>query len=303
MKRSKKDFWLFITPSLIIYITFMLLPLVASLGLSFFEWSGYGAKKFVGFSNYIKLFGDEPFNTRLWNALTNNIYFFAVTMIIQNLLALVIALVLQRSMRGYKGFRALFFAPSTVSVVIVGFVWTLIYNPIWGPLNTILKGLGLETWAIAWLGNKTTALTAVAVANAWQYTGIPMMLFVAALNAIPNELYEACSVDGGNEWHKIFYVTIPSIMPMVFIVTTITFVGNLSSFEIIYAMQGTLAGPNYATDVLGTLFYRTAFGARTGSPPDMGMGATIAAVMSFIIGIGVYFWLRMYTKDNTKDES
>lgn len=302
MKRSNKDFWLFITPSLVIYVTFMLLPLVASLGLSFFEWSGYGVKNFIGFSNYIKLFGSEPFNTRLWNALTNNIYFFVVTMIIQNLVALVIALVLQRSMRGHKAFRALFFAPSTVSVVIVGFVWTLIYNPIWGPLNVILRSLGLEEWAIAWLGNKSTALTAVAVANAWQYIGIPMMLFVAALNAIPLEQYEACAVDGGTEWHKLWYVTIPSIMPMVFIVSTITFVGNLSSFEIIYAMQGTLAGPNYSTDVLGTLFYRTAFGARTGSPPDMGMGATIAAVMSLIIGIGVYFWLRMYRKDSTKNE-
>jgi raffinose/stachyose/melibiose transport system permease protein len=301
VKRSKTAFWIFVIPSLVIYVTFMLVPLVASLGLSFFEWTGYGAKKFVGFSNYIKLFTEEPNNQRLGNALKNNAYFFVITMLIQNVLALVLAVFLQKGLRGFKTLRTIFFAPCTVSVIIVGFLWTLIYNPIWGPLNNILAGIGLEKLQMAWLGNKATALPAIAVANAWQYSGIPMMLFVAGLNAIPNELYEACAVDGGNEWHKFRHVTIPSIKSVILIVSTMTFVGNFSSFEIIYAMEGTLAGPNYATDVMGTLFYRTAFGARTGSPADMGLGATIAAVMSVVIGVGVLFWLRLYIKqDDTK---
>jgi len=279
----------------------MLLPLVASLGLSFFEWSGYGAKKFVWFRNYVKLFTEAPNNVRLGNALKNNLYFFIITMVIQNLLALMLAIFLQRGFRGFKALRTIFFAPSTVSVIIVGFLWTLIYNPIWGPLNNILGAIGLDKLQMAWLGSKTTALTAIAVANAWQYTGIPMMLFVAGLNSIPNELYEACSVDGGSEWHKFRYVTIPSLKSVLLIVATMTFVGNFSSFEIIYAMEGTLAGPNYATDVLGTLFYRTTFGARTGSPPDMGLGATIATVMSVLIGVGVLFWLRLYVKEDSSE--
>ena len=301
MKRSKRAFWLFVLPSLIIYVLFMLLPLVASLGLSFFEWSGYGAKKFVWFRNYVKLFTEAPNNVRLGNALKNNLYFFIITMVIQNLLALMLAIFLQRGFRGFKALRTIFFAPSTVSVIIVGFLWTLIYNPIWGPLNNILGAIGLDKLQMAWLGSKTTALTAIAVANAWQYTGIPMMLFVAVLNSIPNELYEACSVDGGSEWHKFRYVTIPSLKSVLLIVATMTFVGNFSSFEIIYAMEGTLAGPNYATDVLGTLFYRTTFGARTGSPPDMGLGATIATVMSVLIGVGVLFWLRLYVKEDSSE--
>jgi raffinose/stachyose/melibiose transport system permease protein len=301
VKRSKRAFWLFVLPSLIIYVLFMLLPLVASLGLSFFEWSGYGAKKFVWFRNYVKLFTEAPNNVRLGNALKNNLYFFIITMVIQNLLALMLAIFLQRGFRGFKALRTIFFAPSTVSVIIVGFLWTLIYNPIWGPLNNILGAIGLDKLQMAWLGSKTTALTAIAVANAWQYTGIPMMLFVAGLNSIPNELYEACSVDGGSEWHKFRYVTIPSLKSVLLIVATMTFVGNFSSFEIIYAMEGTLAGPNYATDVLGTLFYRTTFGARTGSPPDMGLGATIATVMSVLIGVGVLFWLRLYVKEDSSE--
>lgn len=298
MKRSKRAFWLFVLPSLIIYVLFMLLPLVASLGLSFFEWSGYGDKKFIWFQNYVKLFTEAPNNVRLGNALKNNLYFFIITMIIQNLLALILAIFLQKGFKGFKTLRTIFFAPSTVSVIIVGFLWTLIYNPIWGPLNNILAAIGLDKFQMAWLGTKATALPAIAVANAWQYTGIPMMLFVAGLNSIPNEMYEACAVDGGSEWHKFRYVTIPSLKSVLLIVATMTFVGNFSSFEIIYAMEGTLAGPNYATDVLGTLFYRTTFGARTGSPPDMGLGATIATVMSLVIGVGVLFWLRLYVKED-----
>jgi len=276
----------------------MFFPLIASLGYSFFKWSGYGPKTFVGFDNFVKLFTQKPWNELFINALGNNLYFFVITMIIQNLVALILAVFLQRGMKGSNILRAIYFAPSTISVVIVGFIWTLIYNPMSGSLNQLLKAIGLGSLAKAWLGNESTALTAIAVANAWQYTGIPLILFVSGINTIPDELYQAVSVDGGDNWHKFIHVTIPNLAPVIFIVSTITFVGNLSSFEIIYAMEGTLAGPNYSTDVLGTFFYRVAFGARTGSPPDMGLGAAIAAIMTLIISIGVFFWLRLYWKQS-----
>ena len=279
-------------PAFVVYTVFMLIPLIASLGLSFFEWSGYGAKTYVGFSNFYRLFTDANYSVRFWNALGNNVYFFVITMLIQNVTALVLAELLERGVRGSNVFRAIFFAPSTISVVIVGYLWLLIYNPMWGALNKILGMVGVNMRNYAWLGNEGTALTAVAFANAWQYTGIPMMLFIAGINAIPNEQYEAVAVDGGGDWHKFLYVTLPNLKQILFIVSTMTFVGNFSSFEIIYAMEGTLGAPNYATDTLGTFFYRTAFGARTGSPPEMGMGAAIAAVMTLIIGAGVALWLR-----------
>ncbi len=296
MKRSKTTFALLILPSLLVYSLFMLIPLIASLGLSLFEWTGYGAKTFVGLSNFTRLFSEYPYNERLWGALGNNAYFFLITMLLQNVVALILAVLLSRRLRGSNGFRALFFAPSTVSVVIVGYIWILIFNPTWGALNALIKAMGLGSMAVPWLGKESTALSAIAVANAWQYTGIPMMLFVAGINAIPEVEYEAVDVDGGGGWHKFCFVTLPNILPIAFVVTTMTFVGNFSSFEIIYAMEGTLAGPNYSTDTLGTFFYRTAFGARTGSPAEMGMGAAIAAVMTLIIGVGVIFWLRMYVR-------
>ena len=292
MKQSRSSFAKLVLPAFIVYTAFMLIPLVASLGLSFFEWSGYGAKTYVGLSNFRRLFTDANYSVRFWNALGNNAYFFVITMLIQNVVALALAVLLERGLRGSNVFRAIFFAPSTISVVIVGYLWLLIYNPMWGALNKVLAMVGINMRNFAWLGNEGTALTAVAVANAWQYTGIPMMLFIAGINAIPNEQYEAVAVDGGGEWHKFRYVTLPNLKPILFIVSTMTFVGNFSSFEIIYAMEGTLGAPNYATDTLGTFFYRTAFGARTGSPPEMGMGAAIAAVMTLIIGVGVVLWLR-----------
>ncbi|MDI9505868.1 MAG: sugar ABC transporter permease [Clostridiales bacterium] len=292
MKRSRSSFLALVAPAFVVYTAFMLVPLIASLGLSFYEWSGYGAKNFVGARNFLRLFSDANYSTRFWNALGNNTYFFVITMLIQNVTALVLAVLLERGLKGSNLFRTIFFAPSTISVVIVGYLWLLIYNPIWGALNKVLGLIGINMKNFAWLGNEGTALTAVAVANAWQYIGIPMMLFISGINTIPEEQYEAVSVDGGGEWHKFCYVTLPNLKPILFIVSTMTFVGNFSSFEIIYAMEGTLGAPNYATDTLGTFFYRTAFGARTGSPPEMGMGAAIAAVMTLIIGVGVVAWLR-----------
>ena len=298
MKRNNRTVISLVAPAFIIYTAFMLVPLVASLGLSFFKWSGYGAKEFVGFENFVHLFTDANYSGRFWNALGNNVYFFVITMIFQNVTALGLAVLLQRGLRGSNFFRAIFFAPSTVSVVIVGYLWLLIFNPRWGALNLILESIGIPMKNFAWLGNEKTALTAVAFANAWQYTGIPMMLFVAGINAISEEQYEAAAVDGCGSWHKFLYVTLPNLKPIIFIVSTMTFVGNFSSFEIISAMEGTLGAPNYATDTLGTFFYRTAFGARTGSPPEMGMGAAIAAVMTLIIGIGVVLWLKLQKSDD-----
>ena len=294
MRRGKASYIAFILPALVIYPLFMFLPLVSSLGLSLFQWTGYGAKTFAGFSNYVKLFTHVEFSTRFWNALQNNFIFFLYTVVFQNLLAVLIAVLVNSHIRGAKLFQSIFFLPTTFSVVIVGFIWTLIYNPLWGPLNIALKSVGLSSWAKPWLGNEGTALLSVALANAWQYLGIPMMLFLAGLQAIPEDIYESASLDGANAWNKFFRITLPLIAPVMFIITTLVFVSNFSAFEIIYAMEGTLGAPDYATDILGTFFYRTCFGQRAGAPPDMGLGAAIASCMFLIIAVVVVIWFRVY---------
>lgn len=277
----------------------MLYPLVSSLGLSLFSWNGYGEKTFVGFQNFMKLFGDPNYSARFFGALKNNTVFFIETIILQNGIALLLAaLVNNRRLKGAKVFRSLFYVPCTLSIIVVGYIWTLIYNPLWGSLNFSLDALGLSTLKMAWLGNQKTALIAIAIANAWQYAGTPFIMFLAGMHAIPDELYEAADIDGASASKQFFKLTLPLIMPIMFIISIIVFVGNFSAFEIIYAMTGTTGAPNYSTDILGTFFYRTCFGARLGMPPNMGVGAAIATCMFIIIGIAVAVWFKLSNRES-----
>ena len=298
MKRSKGIFIAFLLPALIFYVVFMLYPLISSLGLSFFDWNGYGAKTFVGLANYRKLFGDPGYSTRFFGALKNNIVFFLYTMLFQNCIALMLAAFINiRNLKGAKFFRTVIYVPTTLSIIIVGFLWTLIYNPLWGPLNFSLSKLGLDALKTAWLGNEKTALICISIANAWQYTGVPMIMFLAGMQAVPDELYEAAALDGATGWQQFWKITFPLITPVMFVISVIVFVSNFSAFEIIYAMAGSLGAPNYSTDILGTFFYRICFGQRLGLEPAMGVGAAIASCMFVIIGIGVLIYFRLLGKD------
>lgn len=299
MRRSKKVFVLFLLPALIIYVVFMFYPLVSSLGLSLFDWNGYGAKTFVGLANYKKLFGDPAYSQRFIGAFKNNVIFFLLTMVLQNLVALILAAFLNiRKLRGAKFYRTVLYIPATLSIVIVGYIWTLIYNPLWGPLNHGLEILGLDVLKMSWLGTESTALTAISVANAWQYTGVPMIMLLAGMQAVPDELYEAAALDGATGVQQFWKITLPNILPVMFNISVIVFVSNFSAFEIIYTMAGTTGSPNYATDILGTFFYRISFGQRLGLEPSMGVGAAIASCMFFIIGIGVFLWFKYFGKES-----
>jgi raffinose/stachyose/melibiose transport system permease protein len=145
------------------------------------------------------------------------------------------------------------------------------------------------------LGQADSALVTVSLISVWQFVGIPMILFYTALIGIPDELIEAARVDGASGWHTFWHIKFPLILPTVGIVGILTFVGNFNAFDLIYTMKGALAGPNFSTDIMGTLFYRTFFGQQLqlGNPT---MGATIAAMMFLIILSGVllymYFWQR-----------
>ncbi|NLM14339.1 MAG: sugar ABC transporter permease [Clostridiaceae bacterium] len=299
MKRSKWLYAGFVLPALVLYSVFMLYPLISSLGLSLFSWNGYGPKTYVGFENFAKLFGNVNYSARFFGALKNNVIFFVETIILQNATALLLAaLVNIRRIRGTKLFRSLYYLPCTLSIIVVGYIWTLIYNPLWGSLNYSMDLLGLGAYKLAWLGNEKTALLAIAIANAWQYTGTPFVMFLAGMNAVPGELYEAAEIDGASVTRQFFRITLPLIMPVMFIISVIVFVGNFSAFEIVYAMTGSTGAPGYSTDILGTFFYRTCFGSRLGMPPDMGVGAAIATCMFAIIGIAVAAWFKMSKRES-----
>jgi raffinose/stachyose/melibiose transport system permease protein len=174
--------------------------------------------------------------------------------------------------------------------VIVGFVWKLILSPIWGIAPGMLDAIGLRSLFAPWLGQEETALTTLALISVWQFVGIPMMLIYAALLSIPDEVIEAAEIDGITGWSQFWKIKLPLILPAIGIISILTFVGNFNAFDLIYVAQGALAGPNFATDILGTFLYRTFFGYQL-QLGDPHMGATIATVMFFIILAVVTFYL------------
>ena len=280
----------FLAPAVLIYTAFMIFPLLDSLWLSLSNGGPAGSPVFVGAQNYQTLFSQERWADPFWNALRNNALFFIIHMVVQNPVGLFLAALLGARIRGASIYRTVIFTPTILSVVIIGFVWKLILNPAWGISRTILQTIGLGSLDTPWLGLESTALVTLALISVWQNVGIPMMLFLAALIRIPEEFLEAARVDGAGPWRTFWGIQFPLILPTVGIVSVLTFVGNFNAFELIYATQGALAGPNFASDILGTYFFRTFFGYQL-QPADPYMGSAIAGIMFIIILSGVLIYL------------
>lgn len=283
----------FLAPAVIIYTLFSAWPLLDTLRLSLFTETGPNARAFHGVGNFITLLTDPNWSGPFWNALWNNTKFFLIHMLVQNPIGLLLAaLISLRGLRGAKVYRTLIFLPTLLSVVIIGFIWQLILSPLWGVSEGLLEAIGLGHLFDAWLGNESSALITLALISVWQFVGIPLMLIYASLLAVPDELIEAAVVEGASAWRIFWQIKLPLILPTLGLVTILTFVGNFNAFELIYAVKGALAGPNFSTDILGTFFYRTFFGyqSQIGSAT---MGATVASMMFFVIlcGVAAYFFV------------
>ena len=280
----------FLAPAVAVYTAVMIFPLFNTLRLAFYAREGQ-ERVYVGLDNFRRLFGDPIWADQFWNALGNNFWFFAVHMAVQNPVGIALAAILSSPrLRFATLYRSAIFVPTILSFVIVGFAWKLILSPIWGIAPGMLDAVGLKSLFQPWLGQETTALTTLALVSVWQFVGIPMMLIYAALLAIPEEILEAGECDGITGWAAFWKIKLPLILPSIGIISILTFVGNFNAFDLIYAAQGALAGPNFATDILGTFLYRTFFGfqLQLGNPH---MGAAIASAMFLIILAGVSLYL------------
>jgi raffinose/stachyose/melibiose transport system permease protein len=293
--------FVFLAPAIIIYTLFMVYPLLNSLRLSFYFPGAHNQEIFVGLSNYVKLFSDEDFAPRFWGALKNNFVFFLVHILVQTTIGLLLAALLTSGIRGSRFYRTALFLPTVLSVVIIGFIWQLILNPLWGVAESMLDLVGLGFLFKPWLGLPQTALLTVSLISVWQWIGIPMILFYTALIGIPDELVEASRVDGASGWGIFWLIKFPLILPSVGIVAVLTFVGNFNAFDLIYTMKGANAGPEYSTDIMGTFFYRTFFGQQLqlGNPS---MGATVAGMMFLIILVGVLLYIFSWQRRVTSYE-
>ena len=285
----------FIAPALIIYFVFMVYPLFDSMRLALYQQQADGSQVWVGLDNFARLFSDDratEYNVRFLTALLHTFAFFAIFMLVQNPMGLFLAGML--SIKGLKGaavFRSILFVPTTMSIVIVGWIWTLMLSPLWGIVSDVFTGVGLESIIpkAGWLGDPNTALPVVTLVGVWQYIGMPMILFLASLIGIDDDLIEAAKVDGATGWDIFWRIKFPLVLPTAGVVAVLTFTANFVAFDNVFVMQGALAGPNFATDILGTLFYRTTFGSS--QLPNPSMGAAIATMIFFIILTGVLFYL------------
>lgn len=290
----------FLAPAVLLYTAFMIYPLLDSLRLSLFaptvDEGGARGLAFVGLQNYRTLVSSPQWAPQLWNALSNNFLFFFIHMLVQNPVGLFLAVLLSSKLvRGRAVYRTLIFTPTVLSVVLIGFIWRLILSPLWGISGDFLGLFGLEHLNQPWLGQESTALVTLSLVSVWQNVGIPMMLFLAALIGIPDELLEAARVDGATAWSVFWRVQFPLILPTVGIVSVLTFVGNFNAFDLIYTTQRAIAGPNFSTDIMGTLFFRTFFGFQL-QPGNPTMGATVAGVMLLVILTGVLLYLFGYQR-------
>jgi raffinose/stachyose/melibiose transport system permease protein len=273
---------LFILPALAIYLMFAVVPLLSSIVMSFFDTNKELGNVFVGIGNYVYLFTQPSVSARFWNALLNNTKYFAIHVIVEVPIGLLLAgLLTSGALRRSEGvYRTLLFIPATLSVVIVGFIWRLIVNPLWG-----LVGYPL-------LGSQGTALTTISLMSVWQYVGIPMVFLYSALLAVPNDLVEAARLDGASPWKIFWDIKFPLIVPQFGLIVILTFIWTFNGFDLVFALNGSAPGPNYSTDILGTYFYRTFFGS-SGQVADLDLGAAVATVIFTIMLLVTagYFWL------------
>ena len=270
MGKRHRKLLLFTTPALAFFLAFAVFPLIGTIYISFYRES-----KFVGLANFKFLFTDETLSSRFFSAFLHNCEFFIIAAAVQLPLALLMAALLTsgrvRRMTGF--YRTILFIPSTLSVVIVGFIWRLIISPLWGIIDYPL------------LGEKATALPTITLMSVWQYLGIPLVFLYSALLAIPSNIIEAARVDGASDFRIFFRIKMPLIAPQIGIITILTFIWTFNGFDIIFALNGGMPGPDFSTDVLGTLFYRTFFGWGA-DQGDQNLGAATATVIFLIILLG-----------------
>jgi len=264
--------YLFVVPALLIYGLVVLYPTVAGGIFAFTDWSGQrAAPTFIGLDNFVTLFTTESSRAALFNTLTIAL---ACT-IVQTVIGLALATALNTRLRSRNVLRTLFFAPALLPPVIIGFLWQYILTPT-GPLNTALDAIGLGFLSQNWLGDSSVALGSVIAVIIWQNAGLTMVIYLAGLQGVPQELYEAASIDGAGAWQRFRSVTLPLLIPATTIALSLTLIGSLKLFDQVFAMTG--GGPGYATETLSVIMYKEAFVSGR-----FGYSAAIALVLAMIV--------------------
>jgi multiple sugar transport system permease protein/raffinose/stachyose/melibiose transport system permease protein len=262
----------FMLPALLLIGLFTLLPFVQGVVLSFQSWDGVGATAFVGLSNYQRVFADNIF----WASMVNVAKFGLIGFLLGNALSLALAVAVNANPIGRTFYRIVYYLPGVFSVVVIGMMFQWILQPTVGILNRALGSLGLEALKHNWLANPATALPAVAGVYVWYHWGFGFLLFLAGLQGVPRELYEAASIDGAGAWERFRYVTWPQLIPVTTIVSILTMLAALQIFGTVQVL--TNGGPGYHTEVPTLRIYKEAFDFQR-----FGVAASMSVVFGSIL--------------------
>jgi raffinose/stachyose/melibiose transport system permease protein len=274
---------LFLSPAIALFLFVIAIPSVYTLVLSCFEWNGLSkSMKFVGLNNYVELFAtDVVFR----GAIINTLLWTLASLIFMTSLSLLLAMLLNMRLRGRTLFRAVFYFPSVLAAITVAMTWRWLYHPTQGLINRFMELVGLPDMALMWLGDPSIAMASVFVASIWFGIGQPMVIFLAGLQTIPAEPYEAALIDGANVWQTFTNVTIPGLSDTFVMVFATVFVSGMKIYDLVFAMTG--GGPAESTQVLSTWMYFQSFQFN-----NVGTGAAITWVLIGICMLVIIPYVR-----------
>ncbi len=270
--------YIFLLPMLALVLPFVVYPLLASVQITLYNWDGIGnPTNFVGLENFARVVHDPLF----WNAFKHTFTYAGVLVPIQLILALVLALVLNdQRLRGATIYRAIYFSPVVTSAALVGIVVSLLLTSLGQPLSRALVAIGLAQHQIDWLGDPSFALPTIILVGIWHTLGYNLVYFLAGLQSIPKDLYEAAAVDGANAWHRFWDVTVPMLRAVGAVILFLAILGSLQVFDLVLVMTG--GGPYYASEVVSTYIYHFAF---TPAAVDAQANVGYASAAAFFMGV------------------
>ncbi|HRD10164.1 MAG TPA: sugar ABC transporter permease [Candidatus Nanopelagicaceae bacterium] len=241
-------------PAAILFAGFYFVPFIANLRYSLTRWDRITEPEFVGLRNFVNLLTNDDL---FYKVLGNNLRFTFLVVVFQTLFSLIFALFLVKNSKSNIALRTLFFFPTILSSVSVGMIWLFMYDPNFGAVNLFFTKIGLDGFALNWLGSETSALYAIAFTQVWFHTGQMMVIYIAGLQQIPQELYEAAEMDGASRWQQFKNVTWPMSIPTTIVVMAYTTIQSFRAFDLIFSM--TQGGPNNSSNIFAVLIYQTVF--------------------------------------------
>ncbi|MDN5378876.1 MAG: multiple sugar transport system permease protein [Clostridiales bacterium] len=276
IKFNLKDFlwgWLFLLPTVVGLLILNIIPIFQTIYQSFFKTGAFGKGNiFVGFQNYKKLFSDAS----IWQALFNTFKYAIIEVPFSIAIALVFAVLLNKKIRGRTVYRTIYFLPMVAAPAAIAMVWRWLYNSEFGLLNHLLNSIGLKS--VEWISNPSIAFISIAIVGIWSVVGYNMVLFLAGLQEIPHDYYEAAEIDGANAFRQFFAITLPCLSPTMFFVTVTRVIGALQVFDVIYMMMDKVNPALYKTQSLVYLFYKYSF-----VESNKGYGSAIVVLLLAVI--------------------